>query len=132
MVPQRFAISASLFIDSIVSVVVAGLFSSAALADNQTSNTVEQFWSFRPVHRPDPPRVKDQNWPINAVDHFILSKLEERGLQPAPPATRAELARRLYFDLIGLPPSPEQLASFLGDKSAHATERLVDQLLNSP
>jgi hypothetical protein len=90
------------------------------------------WWSFRKPQRPNIPRVANSGWVRNPVDAFILARLEQKGLKPAPPADRRTLARRLYFDLIGLPPTPEQLESFLDDKSPEAYEKLVDTLLASP
>lgn len=91
-----------------------------------------QFWAFQPVQSPAVPQVKDVTWPQNAVDHFILAKLEAKGLKPAGPVDRTALVRRLYFDLVGLPPEPEQVRAFLKDDSPSALETLVDRLLNSP
>ncbi|MEO8429524.1 MAG: DUF1549 and DUF1553 domain-containing protein, partial [Verrucomicrobiota bacterium] len=96
------------------------------------SNESRQFWAFQPVKRSSPPRVQDPAWSRNAVDEFILNKLEGRGLHPAPVATKEELIRRVYFDVIGLPPSPEEVQAFIQDKSTDAYERLVDRVLSSP
>ncbi|HEV2472988.1 MAG TPA: PSD1 and planctomycete cytochrome C domain-containing protein [Chthonomonadales bacterium] len=90
------------------------------------------FWSFRPVKLPAPPAVKNIGWCRNPVDRFILSKLESKGLQPAPEADRRTLIRRLSYDLIGLPPTIEQVDAFVQDRSPHAYRRLVDRLLASP
>lgn len=90
------------------------------------------FWSFQPVRRVAPPDVKAADWVRTPIDRFILARLEAKGLSPAPEASRAELIRRLYFDLIGLPPSPEAVRSFIDDCAPDAYERLVEQLLNSP
>ncbi len=91
-----------------------------------------QFWSFiRPV-RPSPPKVKDRRWVRNEIDAFILSRLEKNGLRPNPAATPRELLRRVYFDLIGLPPSPEEAAEFLKNPSEAAYAKIVDRLLASP
>src|SRR5262249_7985039 len=68
----------------------------------------------------------------NAIDAFVLQKAEAAGLRPAPPADRVALARRLYYDLTGLPPTPEEVAAFVADRSADAYERLADRLLASP
>ena len=78
------------------------------------------FWSFRPVQKPPLPQVKDRSWPKSPIDFFILSKLEERGLMPAKTADKRVLIRRAYFDLIGLPPSPEEVDAFVQDSSAEA------------
>lgn len=96
--------------------------------------TAEQrsFWSFRPVTAPEPPRVRDAKWARKALDRFILAKLEEKGLSPAPPADRRTLIRRAYLDLTGLPPTPEDVEAFERDKSPDAFAKVVDTLLASP
>jgi hypothetical protein len=86
------------------------------------------WWSFRKPERPPVPPVKT----ANPIDAFIVARLEEHGLQPAPPADRRTLARRAYFDLHGLPPAPEQVEQFVNDKSPDAYEKLIDRLLESP
>ncbi|MGB7327078.1 MAG: PSD1 and planctomycete cytochrome C domain-containing protein, partial [Rubripirellula sp.] len=89
-------------------------------------------WVWQPIQAPVIPQVSDAKWPRDDLDHFILAQLEEAELAPAGDADRTALMRRLYFDLIGLPPTPEQATKFLSDTSAGATERLVDELLASP
>jgi hypothetical protein len=89
-------------------------------------------WSFRPVRKPAVPVVRDRSWPANDVDRFILAGLEERGLVPAPPAERAALLRRVTFDLVGLPPTVEELEAFLKDESPDAFDKVVERLLASP
>ena len=89
-------------------------------------------WSLQPVKDPAPPEVQDQSWPGNAVDRFVLAKLEAKGLKPAPEADRRTLIRRLTFDLIGLPPKPAEVEAFVADASPDAYARLVDRLLASP
>ena len=89
-------------------------------------------WAYRPLRPAAPPAVRDESWPAGDVDRFILAELESRGLRPAPEADRPTLVRRLYFDLHGLPPTPEQVAGFVKDESPRAYERLVDELLASP
>lgn len=96
------------------------------------SAEAREHWAFQPVQRPAPPPVKMATWVRNPIDRFVLAKLEERHWSPAPEAGRVELARRLYFDLHGLPPTPEEIAIFVHDPAPNAYERLVDQLLNSP
>ena len=91
------------------------------------------FWAFQPVKLPPVPKVRGSRFKIqNPVDAFVLARLQEKGLQPAPPASKAELIRRLCFDLTGLPPSPEEIKAFVEDGSPDAYERLVDRLLESP
>jgi hypothetical protein len=89
-------------------------------------------WSFQPVAEVAPPRVGNAAWLRTPIDAFILAKLEEHQWQPAPPASRVEWIRRLSFDLIGLPPTPEDIEAFVDDGSPAAYERVVDRLLDSP
>src|SRR5229473_4675735 len=91
-----------------------------------------EFWSFQPVRKPPVPKVKHVAWPRNDIDRFILSKLEEKGLRPVKPADKRALIRRATFDLIGLPPTPEEVDTFLSDKSPNAFAKVVDRLLASP
>lgn len=91
-----------------------------------------QHWSFRPLRAEPPGPVNDKSWCRNPVDQFILEELESKQLRPNGPASRLRLIRRLYFDLVGLPPSPEAVAEFLSNPSVYATEELVDRLLASP
>jgi mono/diheme cytochrome c family protein len=92
----------------------------------------EEHWAFRTPSRPAVPQPGDQEWVRNPIDSFVLQKLEAQGISPAPEADRYTLIRRVYLDLIGLPPSPEEVEAFLADPSPDAYERLVDRLLNSP
>lgn len=93
---------------------------------------VKKHWAFVPPVRPETPVVKNAAWPKNAIDNFVLARLEKEGLSPSPEADRATLLRRLSLDLIGLPPTPEEIDAFLQDKSANAYEKQVDRLLASP
>jgi hypothetical protein len=91
-------------------------------------------WSLRKPTHPTPPpaaSLKHASQIRNAIDQFVLHRLEEAGLEPAPAAGRRTLVRRAYFDLIGLPPSPEQVDAFVNDKSTDAWLRLIDSLLQS-
>ncbi len=92
------------------------------------------WWSLQMLVRPKVPRVesKDANWKKNPVDAFILAKLQARSLTTSPRADRRTLIRRLYFDLIGLPPSPEEVEAFANDESPDAYAQLVQKLLDSP
>ncbi|HYG76199.1 MAG TPA: PSD1 and planctomycete cytochrome C domain-containing protein [Planctomycetota bacterium] len=89
------------------------------------------FWSFQPVKEPAIPAVKDKAWPRNPIDAFILAKLEEKNIRPAPPADKRTLIRRATFDLTGLPPSPADIDAFLADTSPQAFEKVIDRLLAS-
>ncbi|GEP45187.1 DUF1549 and DUF1553 domain-containing protein [Brevifollis gellanilyticus] len=88
-----------------------------------------QHWSFVPPKAQPLPQVKDRSWPRERVDHFILSRIEKGGLTPSPEAEVRTLLRRVFFDLTGLPPSPEEIRAFLADSRPGAYERLVDDLL---
>lgn len=90
------------------------------------------FWSFQPISNPAIPAVKQTDWVRTSVDAFILGKLEEHELTPAPMADKRTLIRRATFDLIGLPPTENEVADFLADQSADAFEKVVDRLLDSP
>ncbi|MCA9049910.1 MAG: DUF1549 domain-containing protein, partial [Planctomycetaceae bacterium] len=89
-------------------------------------------WSYRPLGPVKPPAVRDRDWCETTIDHFVLAALEANGLRPGAKADRRTLIRRVYFDLIGLPPTPEQVESFVADSRESAYESLVDELLNSP
>lgn len=89
-------------------------------------------WVWQPIQSPAIPDVVDDQWPRDDLDRFVLAKLEEATLVPAGDTDRAALMRRLYFDLIGLPPDERQATAFLNAPSPLATERLVDELLDSP
>ncbi len=91
------------------------------------------WWSLKPLTKPAVPSVVNRKSEIvNPIDAFVLAKLGEKGLRPSPQADRRTLIRRLYFDLIGLPPKPEEIESFAADKDAKAYEKLVERLLSSP
>jgi hypothetical protein len=90
------------------------------------------FWSYRPVVLPPLPAVADKAWPKTTVDTFILARLEAMGIKPAQDADRRTFIRRVTFDLTGLPPTPEDVDSFLSDVSPNADAQLVDRLLTSP
>lgn len=90
-----------------------------------------QFWSFQPITDPAIPDVEPSAWPASDLDRFVWAKLRERGLRPSPPADPSTLLRRLYYDLIGLPPTPEQVASFTADPSPLAYRTTVSRLLGS-
>src|SRR5262245_46589659 len=90
-----------------------------------------EHWSFKPIGRPVVPNVKNSTWARNAIDHFVLAKLESAGIAPSPEADRPTLIRRLSLDLLGLPPTPAEVDSFVRDPSPMAYEELVCRLLES-
>ncbi len=91
-----------------------------------------QWWAFQPLKEPAVPEVADHGWCQTSIDRFIFKKLEAEGLQPSPEAERHALLRRVYFDLWGLPPSPQEVEAFVSDQSTAAYEHLIDRLLESP
>ena len=91
-----------------------------------------EHWAYRKPQRLEPPTVKATTWPRNAIDHFVLSRLEREGLSPSPEADRATLLRRVSLDLIGLPPTIEEVDAFVADTRADAYEQAVERLLASP
>jgi hypothetical protein len=91
----------------------------------------EDHWSFTAIKQPTLPKVSNPDWCRNPIDRFVLRTLDQRGLKPSPEADRRTLARRLFLDLTGLPPSPSDIKGFVDDKSPDALERLVDRLLAS-
>ncbi len=91
----------------------------------------KKFWSFQPLQTAVPPEVKNAAWTRTPLDRFLSAKQEERGLTPNGPVSREKLIRRAYFDLIGLPPTPEQVEAFLKDETPQSFEKVVDGLLES-
>jgi hypothetical protein len=96
-----------------------------------TLEEAKTFWSFVPVKEPSLAKVTDNAWPKSDMDRFVLAKLEEKKLRPVGDADRGTLIRRLYFDLIGLPPTPEEVDAFVKDSDPRAVEKVVDRLLAS-
>lgn len=95
---------------------------------------VPKWWSLRPLSKPAVPAVAAelQSWPLNPVDHFVAAAWSTRQLGPTPAADKRTLLRRVYFDLIGLPPTPAEMEAFLADAAPDAYENVVDRLLESP
>ncbi|HSQ54703.1 MAG TPA: DUF1549 domain-containing protein, partial [Gemmata sp.] len=103
----------------------SGAFDAAARA--------KALWSFQPIRRPAVPEIRGHSSEVrNAIDNFLLAKLGEKGLSFAPPAAKRVLLRRVYFDLVGLPPTAEEIDTFLKDTSPDAYEKVVEKLLASP
>ena len=90
-----------------------------------------QHWAYQPIAEPQRPSVQRSDWPTNDIDWFTLARLETRGLEPVAPAGKRELIRRATFDLIGLPPTPEEVTAFVEDESADAFGKVVERLLKS-
>ncbi len=134
--PRPNAVQAKFLV--MVAMLVATVAIARARADDAAplepsiSESDREHWSFRPLCDPLVPEVQDQTWTRNAIDRFIFAKLEKKGLKPSPPADRTTLIRRVTLDLIGLPPTPEEVDAFVADESPDAYERLLDRLLASP
>ena len=107
----------------------------AMIPEDQLGTFTEEqrsYWAFRPVSDPGLPEVHDRGWAANSIDRFILAKLEEQELAPAPPVDKLTWLRRATFDLTGVPPTPREANAFLEDRSPKALETVVDRLLSSP
>src|SRR5262249_25314716 len=94
--------------------------------------SARKHWAFQPVRRPEVPSVKNTQWVRNPIDAFVLRRLEDQGWQPAPPAERRALLRRVYLNLIGVSPTLAEQEAFLKDTSPQALERVVNDLLARP
>src|SRR5439155_14686178 len=93
---------------------------TAAKTKGMSIEEGRKFWAYRPPRKPVIPAVRAADWPVNEIDHFVLARLEAAGLRPTADADRATLARRLFYDLIGLPPTPEEVDGFVGDHDPRA------------
>ncbi|HJQ23838.1 MAG TPA: DUF1549 and DUF1553 domain-containing protein [Blastocatellia bacterium] len=114
---------------AIICVVLLGACGLAAFSQPDTRG---KHWAYIKPVWPAIPSVKNTTWPRNAIDRFVLARLEREGLRPAPDAAKETLIRRVYLDLTGLPPSVEEVEAFVADNRADAYERVVDRLLASP
>jgi len=101
-----------------------------AFADAQRKGA--EHWAFQPIERPEVPMPRRAEWVQNPIDAFVSRRLETEQIEPSPPADKHTLIRRLYLDLLGLPPSPQEVAAFVEDDRNDAYERLVDRVLRSP
>ncbi len=104
----------------------------APVGENIVAGAKSRHWAFQPVVRHPAPAVKRTRWPRNAIDRFILARLEKEGVTPSPESDPITLLRRLHLDLTGIPPTPREIEAFLADHSAGAYDRAVDRLLASP
>ena len=95
-------------------------------------NRKANFWVWQPMHTPELPPIHNADWVNNDIDSFILSQLEQAHIKPSRDAERTAILRRLYFDLIGLPPTADEVKAFIKNKNPQATEHVVNQLLESP
>ena len=102
------------------------------IPEHAAESAADRHWAFQPIKRPAGPETADTAWPRNDVDRFVLAQLEEHGVEPSPEAPPETLIRRLFLDLVGLPPTWERVVEFVADTRTDAYERLVDELLDSP
>lgn len=100
--------------------------------DNKVAATSSTHWAFQPIRRPEPPTVPDPHLVRNPIDSFLQARLARENLTPAPDADKVTLIRRLYLDILGLPPTPAEVDAFKNDLSPEAYNKLVDRLLASP
>ena len=105
---------------------------ATATYKRMTPEEAKTFWAFVPAKKSTTPAIKNTAWARSDIDRFVLARLEEKGLKPASDAECRVLIRRVYFDLVGLPPTPEEVAAFVSDKTPQALEKIVDKLLESP
>src|SRR5438132_10686368 len=118
----------------LVTLMTLAAVAGAAAADDEFvfTQAKKDHWAWQPPATVVPPAVRDPSWVKNPIDAFILAKIEATGIRPAPPATREQLIRRVTFDLIGLPPTPEEIDAFASDPAPNAWEKVIDRLLSSP
>ena len=105
---------------------------TASKSTREFTDEEKAFWAYKPLAQVAPPKVKNRNWVKSPIDAFVLRKLEEKGISPAPPADRLTLLRRATYDLTGLPPTEQEMQEFFADKSPQAFARVVERLLASP
>ena len=125
---------------SIVTLILLGVGRPTLICFGQTTNPSKvtftkedrEYWAFKKLSCPKPPVAHNTRWVRNPIDAFVLAELERNGLHPSPPADKISLLRRATLDLIGLPPTPEEVDAFLADRSPNAFEKVVDRLLSSP
>ncbi len=104
----------------------------AGAAPEDPWEQARRHWAYQPLRRPTLPAVRDEQWPASPVDYFLMARWDAAGLSPAAPADRRTLLRRVYYDLLGLPPTFEEVEAFMSDPAPDAYERVVDRLLASP
>jgi hypothetical protein len=105
---------------------------AAPKSDGMSIEEGREFWSFRPVASPSLPKVQRRDWVLTPIDAFVLARLEASGLEPAPPADKRTLIRRVTFNLTGLPPTESEVDAFLADQSPDSFQKVVERLLTSP
>src|SRR5262249_21478783 len=117
---------------SVVIALAVAVGLSVQAGEDRAAKPPDLHWAFRPPQLREIPNVSNVSWVRTPVDAFVLAKLERSGLQPALPADRWTLLRRITIDLTGTPPTPEEIAAFVADACPDAYERVVNRLLASP
>lgn len=107
-------------------------FPSQGMEIQSNIHSLNEYWAYKPLKRPKIPKVKNSDWVKNPIDAFILSNLESHGFSPAPPTNKLSLIRRVYYDITGLPPSPDVIAAFVNNIEHDSYAKLLDKLLRSP
>ncbi len=131
LLPPTLAMLRNVIILPLLSLLLSG-WRPAAAAPDTALMPGGSHWAFVPPTARELPAIKNRRWVRNEIDWFLLARLEREGVEPSPEADRRTLIRRLSLDLIGLPPTPEQVRRFVEDQSPNTYERLVDSLLASP
>ncbi|MFP6751531.1 MAG: DUF1549 domain-containing protein, partial [Pirellulaceae bacterium] len=116
--------------NSTFSLVVVLLLATCPVARQAIGDEEDRPWAFTPPQAVEPPVVEHADRVLNPVDAFVLARLEQQGLELAPVASRRTLVRRLFMDLVGLPPTPEEVRAFVDDEDPAAYEKLVNRLLD--
>lgn len=117
---------------ALASLLLAVAPSPSWAAPGQSFDDARKHWAYQPITNPAPPEVKSASRVQSPIDAFLLAKLEEKNLTFAPPADQRTLLRRVYYDLVGLPPTAEEIHTFERDDSRNAFATVVDRLLASP
>ena len=129
---ERMPLEGKPLTDEEIGKLTSWVAAGAKAPDEAIPDPPSKHWAFQPPQRPAVPTVREPNWVRNSIDAFIAAEHEKHGLAPLGPADKNLLLRRVYIDLIGLPPTRAQLEAFLADTSPDAYEKVVDSLLNSP
>ena len=129
---ERMPLEAKPLSDEQIATLKAWIDEGAKAPDEKLPDDPRKHWSFQKPTRPALPVVANERFAKNPIDRFLAAEHERQGLAPSPPAPKNVLLRRLYLDLIGLPPTPAELRAFVADPSSDAYERVVDRLLASP
>src|SRR5262245_22401031 len=131
---DEFLLPAILFEATLICCTTVTILAESPFDDAQShvQTAIDPQWEFQPLRSERAPVVHDETWCRTEVDRFIMAKLEQKGIKPNPPVDRRTFIRRACFDLVGLPPAPDEVERFLNDSSPNAHELLIDRLLESP